>query len=104
MLDLRWSLTSLLADLAHVADNEVLALAAQCYSQLALAALDSARAWRGERKGLRRALVESAPALAQRLDDALRAAVQGSRLPLLQTGHEILEALGGSRRTYVERC
>lgn len=102
-LDLRWNLTCLLADLAHVADDEVVALAAQCHSQLALAALDSARAWKAERKGLRRALVEIAPALGERLDDALRAAVQGNRLPLLQTGHEILEALGGSRRTYVER-
>jgi hypothetical protein len=33
----------------------------------------------------------------------LRAACHGDRRPLLQTGRQILEGLGGSQRTYVER-
>lgn len=102
-LDLRWNLTCLLSDLSHVADAEVLAVAAQCHSQLALAALDGARHWRGERKALRRTLLTIAPGVVERLDHGLRAAVQGDRLPLLEIGREILGALGGSQRTYVER-
>lgn len=102
-LDLRWNLTVLLADLARLPEDEVLAVAAQCHTQLAQAVIDGARAWRGERKALRRALLEIAPAVAEDLDAGLRAACQGDRLPMLQTGLQILERLGGSQRTYVER-
>jgi hypothetical protein len=102
-LDLRWNLTVLLTDLARLADGEVLAVAAQCHTQLAQAVIDGARGWRGERKALRRALLEIAPAIAAELDDGLRAACRGDRGPLLRTGQRILESLGGSQRTYVER-
>jgi hypothetical protein len=102
-LELRWSLTCLLADLAHVADDEVVAVAAQCHTQLARAVIDGARAWRGERKVMRRALREIAPAVADALDAGLRAACEGDRGPLLEVGEQILERLGGHQRTYVER-
>jgi hypothetical protein len=91
------------AEHRSVADEEVVAVAAQCHSQLALAVIDAARAWRGERKALRRTLVEIAPGVAEKLDAALRAACLGDRAPLLEAGHQILESLGGSQRTYVER-
>lgn len=102
-LDLRWNLTCLLTDLSHVAQDDVLAVAAQCHTQLAQAVIDRARAWRGGRKALRAALLEIAPAIAEELDAGLRAACRGDRLPLLQTGLQILETLGGNQRTYVER-
>jgi hypothetical protein len=102
-LELRWNLTCLLSDLAHVADDEVLAVAAQCHTKLAHAVLDRAHAWRAENKALRRAVLEIAPEIADELDAGLRAACLGDRRPLLQTGKAILESLGGSQRTYVER-
>lgn len=102
-LELRWGLTALLNDLAHVTVSEVPAVAAQCHTALARASLDSACAWRGERKALRQALVQASPALAERLDQGLIAACQGDRQPLFEVGQEVLAALGGTQRTYVER-
>ncbi len=102
-LDLRWQLTALLHDLTHAAAEEVPALAAQCHTQLAQAAIDAARGWRGERKTLRRALRQSLPALVEPLDAALIDAIQGDRQPMLKIGHQILEQLGGRQRTYLER-
>lgn len=103
LLDLRWRLTALLNDLAHVPIDEVPALAAQCHTQLALAAIDRERGWRGERKTLRRALAEVAPDLVGRLDEGLVAACGGDRQPLLTMGRELLAKLGGAQRTYLER-
>ena len=80
----------------------MLGLAAQCHTQLAQAALDGACAWRGERKHLRRALAATAPVLADRLADALRAAFQGDRTQLLSVGRQVLDGLGGYQRAYVE--
>ena len=103
-LDVRWNLTCLLADLAHVPPDEALAVAAQCHTQIAKAALDGARAWRGERKALRRAVSATSPMLAEELDEGLRAILDGDRSPLLRLGHRVLTALGGAQRTYLERC
>lgn len=103
LLDLRWRLTALLNDLAHVAIEEVPAVAAQCHTQLALAVIDRERGWRGERKTLRSALAEVAPALVARLDEGLVAACHGDRQPLLTIGRQILATLGGCQRTYLER-
>lgn len=102
-LDLRWRLTALLNDLAHASAEELPALAAQCHTQLAQAAIDAARGWRGERKTLRRALAEAVPDLVDRLDAGLIAACLGNRQLLLHIGHEILNDLGGWQRTYLER-
>lgn len=103
LLELRWRLTALLNDLAHVPTDEVPALAAQCHTQLALAAIDRERGWRGERKTLRRALAEVAPDLVARLDEGLVTACGGDRQQLLTIGRELLAKLGGSQRTYLER-
>ena len=102
-LELRWSLTTLLLDLQHSDSAEIPALAAQCHTDLAKAALDAAGAWRGERKTLRNALAQILPEVTERLDEGLRRACQGDPDPLLVTGREILRSLGGELRTYVER-
>lgn len=102
-LELRWSLTTLLLDLQHAETAELPALAAQCYTDLAMAALDAAKAWRGERKTLRRALAQIYPEMAKRLDEGLRHACQGDPNPLVDVGRAVLKSLGGELRTYVER-
>jgi hypothetical protein len=102
-LELRWTLTALLHDLAHAAPADVPMLAAQCHTKLAQAALDGARAWRGDRKALRSALTAAVPGLAERLDQALLAACGEAPEPLVALGHEILNSLGGALRTYSER-
>jgi predicted nucleotidyltransferase len=103
MADLRWSLTALLLDLQHGQPEVIPALAAQCYVTFARAALDAAGAWQGERKALRRALVQTAPEIVERLDRGLRDACAGDVSCMRAVGSEILESLGGQLRTYAER-
>ncbi|MCB0105417.1 MAG: nucleotidyltransferase domain-containing protein [Caldilineaceae bacterium] len=103
IIELRWTLTMLLHDLRHVSAGELPALAAQCYTQFAQAAIDSVSGWHGDRKTLRRALIVVEPEYAAALDDALIAAIHGDRQPLLTSGHQVLERFGGSLRTYLER-
>lgn len=103
MLDLRWSLTALLHDFAHVDTSEIPALAAQCHTQVAQAAIGTVRGWRGDRKTLRRSLIQAVPNLAEQLDSALVEAIHGNRKPMLTIGYQVLEKLGGSQRTYRER-
>lgn len=102
-LEVRWTLTALLRDLEHATVPEVPALAAQCHTATAKAVVDTAGGWRAERKALRRALVETEPGTAERLDDGLRRACQGAPAPLLTLGREILATLGGEQYTYTER-
>lgn len=100
--DAQWYLTVLLDDLAHVPEDEVPALAAQCYIQIAKDAIDAVRSWRGDRKRLRRTLQDAVPELAKPLDNALIEAINGNREPLVNIGYTVLEMLGGRKRTYVE--
>lgn len=83
--------------------TEVAALAAELYMVLARAILDNAESWRAERKALRRAVAETAPTVAGRLEKGLRQACQGALAPLLALGREILSDLGGDKRTYSGR-
>lgn len=100
--ELRWQLSTQLAEFGHVAAHELPSLSARCYCLLARTHLAVNRRWQGEGKSLHRLLVLACPEVAARLDAALVAACSGEPAALLQLGRGLLADMGGPLRTYRE--
>lgn len=98
--ELRYELSLLLVDLRHATPGALTALAAFAHVALSRAVLDLNRAWRTDRKSLRQAVATLDPHFANQLDAALIEAGKGHGGPMVAICEQVLESLGGPKRTY----
>ena len=98
--ELRYELSLLLVDLQHAGPEVLTGVAAFTHVALSKALIDLSRAWRADRKSLRKAVAALDPNFANELDAALIEACAGHRGPIVALCERILGYVGGSQRTY----
>ncbi|MEQ8993948.1 MAG: nucleotidyltransferase domain-containing protein [Pseudomonadales bacterium] len=98
--ELRYELSQLLVDLKYQPAEAMTALAAVAHNALSEAMIDLNAGWRAHRKARRKAVSALDSNFVRELDEALVAGCSGDPKPMISLCEDVLELLGGPKRTY----
>lgn len=98
--ELRYELSLLLVDLQHANPEALTGIAAFAHVALSKAVIDLSRAWRADRKSLRKAVATLDSNFANDLDAAVIEACAGNRASIVRMCARVLDSIDGPKRTY----